>query len=285
MKIGTVPCEIVISGKSSLSAAAGVKSNTGGTLSILPSPPGPEAIRMRLLCWASFCLVALCIPLAGCESEVASRDDLGEVIFRVPNVPGADKPYPMPELGAEPEIVRRRLRRHPFSPEASPMNGKLLIGSLLLLVSSLVVLSPAQANGPYYLAYGLGDTGLGYGGWGCGCCYGPNLPSPAPYFAMHPPVYYSYPVATPYGYSPFPNPPGVVMCEGTAADTQIIPDYASLPASHYESLCAPDRRDGSGSTGHSSRAEGRLSGGDCGKIASFSVLAGIIALDTGGKKP
>ena len=55
---------------------------------------------MRLLCWASLCLAALCVPLAGCESEVSSREELGEVIFRVPNVPGADKPYPMPELGA-----------------------------------------------------------------------------------------------------------------------------------------------------------------------------------------
>ena len=54
---------------------------------------------MRLLCWASFCLAALCVSLAGCESEV-SREDLGEVMFRVPNVPGADKPYQMPELGA-----------------------------------------------------------------------------------------------------------------------------------------------------------------------------------------
>lgn len=29
-----------------------------------------------------------------------------------------------------------------------------------------------------------------------------------PYFAQHPPVYYSYPVARPYGYSPYPYPPG-----------------------------------------------------------------------------
>ena len=37
---------------------------------------------------------------------------------------------------------------------------------------------------------------------------------------MHPPVYYSYPVAYSYGYSPFPNPPGVVMCQGAAAEPQ-----------------------------------------------------------------
>lgn len=31
-----------------------------------------------------------------------------------------------------------------------------------------------------------------------------------PYFALHPPVYYSRPVARPYGYSPFPYPPYVM---------------------------------------------------------------------------
>jgi hypothetical protein len=28
-----------------------------------------------------------------------------------------------------------------------------------------------------------------------------------PYFALHPPVYYSYPVSRPYGWSPFPHAP------------------------------------------------------------------------------
>ena len=38
-----------------------------------------------------------------------------------------------------------------------------------------------------------------------------------PYFALHPPVYYSQPVPRPYGWSPFAYPPGVmtpnVACE------------------------------------------------------------------------
>ena len=178
------------------------------------------------------------------------------------------------------------------------MNGKLLIGSLLLLVSSLVVLSPAaQAAGiPYFLAYGLGDTGLGYG-----CCgYGPNLPSPAPYFAMHPPVYYSYPVAYPYGYSPFPNPPGVVMCQGAAADPQTSQTTHPPRFALQIPLCPrPTRRRWRRSGEESSCAEGHLSSGDRGKIAVFWCIAsifahfpsdvgrgvGIIALDTGGKKP
>ena len=35
----------------------------------------------------------------------------------------------------------------------------------------------------------------------------------APYFALHPPVYYSYVVRRPYGYSPFPYPPEVLTPE------------------------------------------------------------------------
>lgn len=31
-----------------------------------------------------------------------------------------------------------------------------------------------------------------------------------PYYAMHPPVYYSYPVPRPYGWSPWAYPPGVM---------------------------------------------------------------------------
>jgi hypothetical protein len=34
-----------------------------------------------------------------------------------------------------------------------------------------------------------------------------------PYFAIHPPVYYSYVVRRPYGYSPFPYPPDVLTPE------------------------------------------------------------------------
>jgi hypothetical protein len=34
-----------------------------------------------------------------------------------------------------------------------------------------------------------------------------------PYFAHNPPVYYSYPVPRPYGYSPFPYPPWILTPE------------------------------------------------------------------------
>ncbi|MBI1903993.1 MAG: hypothetical protein HYS13_23070 [Planctomycetia bacterium] len=34
-----------------------------------------------------------------------------------------------------------------------------------------------------------------------------------PYYALHPPVYYSYPVPRTYGYSPFAYPPGTMTPE------------------------------------------------------------------------
>lgn len=51
--------------------------------------------------------------------------------------------------------------------------------------------------------------GYGYPGyWDIGQLYR-QLDSQVPYFAAHPPVYYSYPVARPYGHSPFAYLPSV----------------------------------------------------------------------------
>ena len=50
---------------------------------------------------------------------------------------------------------------------------------------------------------------LGYGFFGNSLYGSMNWQSP-PYFALFPPVYYSFPVARPYGYSPFAYPPGYV---------------------------------------------------------------------------
>ena len=43
-----------------------------------------------------------------------------------------------------------------------------------------------------------------------------------PYFALHPPVYYSYPVARTYGYSPFAYPPGTMTPEITKPEPVVI---------------------------------------------------------------
>ena len=45
----------------------------------------------------------LCLALAmlpGCGPRL-DQEDLGEVVFEIPNVPGADKPYPLPEFAQE----------------------------------------------------------------------------------------------------------------------------------------------------------------------------------------
>ena len=63
--------------------------------------------------------------------------------------------------------------------------------------------------------------GLACGDGACGCgpygggLYGDGWPGlyvqeRLPYFALYPPVYYSHPVARPYGYSPFAYPPGTI---------------------------------------------------------------------------
>jgi hypothetical protein len=56
---------------------------------------------------------------------------------------------------------------------------------------------------------GAQDYLWGYPGanWGYASIYATES---APYFALHPPVYYSLPVPRTYGYGPFPYPPGVL---------------------------------------------------------------------------
>jgi hypothetical protein len=77
---------------------------------------------------------------------------------------------------------------------------------VVLIVLSFAIMTwaaaPARAQG-----YG-GGCGFGYG-YDYGALYG-SLDYNVPYFAAHPPVYYSYPVPRTYGYSPFAYPPYVM---------------------------------------------------------------------------
>ena len=52
-----------------------------------------------------------------------------------------------------------------------------------------------------------------------------------PYFSLHPPVYYSYPVPRTYGYSPFAYPEYVMTPEIAATESEIIvnPYYDQAP--------------------------------------------------------
>jgi len=57
------------------------------------------------------------------------------------------------------------------------------------------------------------EAGCWSGMYGWGLPYSHYDLEHVPYFALHPPVYYSYPVARPYGYSPFAYPPSVMTPE------------------------------------------------------------------------
>lgn len=67
----------------------------------------------------------------------------------------------------------------------------------LALLAVAGTATQAQAGWPYYVPYNV---------------YGQDY---IPYFARHPPVYYSYPVPRTYGYSPFAYPPSVMTPEIT----------------------------------------------------------------------
>jgi len=78
-----------------------------------------------------------------------------------------------------------------------------------------LVLCAASVAGAIHLAAdrcAAGGCGYGYG-WIPGIQYNIYGTDYIPYFARHPPVYYSYPVARTYGYSPWAYPPGVMTPE------------------------------------------------------------------------
>ena len=98
---------------------------------------------------------------------------------------------------------------------------------IVLLVAALFILvgmasSPAQAQvapGCGQVQYWLGDHhGYFYGGGYSSPYASGRIPTP-PYFAIHPPVYYSYPVPRSYGYSPFAYP-GIVATPEVIETTQ-----------------------------------------------------------------
>ncbi len=86
--------------------------------------------------------------------------------------------------------------------------GVVLLTGIVGLVSSTATDAKADSG-----CYG------GYGGWGYGSS-GLYTQYSIPYFALHPPVYYSYPVPRTYGYSPWAYPPGVMTPEIEVAGPQ-----------------------------------------------------------------
>jgi hypothetical protein len=74
------------------------------------------------------------------------------------------------------------------------------------------------------------------GSFGYGSYYAPGMyaaDTRVPYFALHPPVYYSYPVPRPYGYSPWAYPGWVPTphVEALEPQTLVNPYYLDAPGS------------------------------------------------------
>lgn len=94
----------------------------------------------------------------------------------------------------------------------------------------------------------------GYGGIGAGFLY-QSLENRVPYFAAHPPVYYSGPVARPYGYSPFAYPPNVMTPEivNEMGPQMIVNPYVPSSRSTTPNKSKMDKNDPTGDqlTSHS----------------------------------
>lgn len=86
--------------------------------------------------------------------------------------------------------------------------GSMIAAGLVVFLGQLLGSQPAQAQAPgvgMYHPYGIG-YGYPYGfGFGSSPYSLSRVPTP-PYFALHPPVYYSYAVPRTFGHSPFAYP-------------------------------------------------------------------------------
>jgi len=90
------------------------------------------------------------------------------------------------------------------------MSNKLAIWVVLaVLAVSLATSSSAMAYWPAWPYSCNTDAAWAYGWSGASWCSRDQVP----YFALHPPVYYSQPVRRPYGLSPFAWPPVVRFSE------------------------------------------------------------------------
>jgi len=96
-------------------------------------------------------------------------------------------------------------------------SSRLIVLGLGALAATLLVSAASAADGPF-----LSHAPCGYYGWYWGDLYSFQAREATPYFAHHPPVYYSLPVPRTYGYTPFPYPPSVMTPEVLAPVPKVI---------------------------------------------------------------
>jgi hypothetical protein len=127
------------------------------------------------------------------------------------------------------------------------MNRSVLSFVALALALTGVPLQTASADG---FGHGRGGRGLGIGigigGYSDIFGYAElyrELYNNLPYFALHPPVYYSYPVPRTYGYSPFAYPGYVMTPEvaNTVQPMEITNPHVPVEKTTLESAPAADR--------------------------------------------
>lgn len=107
----------------------------------------------------------------------------------------------------------------------------------------LAIVAVACCSAGNTAAAQCGAGGMGYG-FGIGQLY-QSLEGRVPYFAAHPPVYYSYPVPRTYGHSPFAYPPHfrtpelVEEVQPLQISNPYVPSSNSTPAEDATVLTKP----------------------------------------------
>lgn len=97
--------------------------------------------------------------------------------------------------------------------------------AVMLLLTGLLFAAQSASACDRCNGYGFG----GYGVYGSGLPYSLYVQETVPYYSVHPPVYYSYPVPRTYGYSPFAYPPGVMTPDVAPAPAMPAPNGAVSP--------------------------------------------------------
>jgi hypothetical protein len=111
------------------------------------------------------------------------------------------------------------------------MNKKARIAAIGALLA-LALVSAVQADGGVPCS-----PGWGYYGYLPSYVYVRDY---IPYYALHPPVYYSLPVPRTYGYSPFAYPPGTMTPEIAEPEPLVVPNKF-VPSKAHEPEAEPGR--------------------------------------------